>query len=149
MATHQAFTWVTQIDSYFQALPVPPSTHVIIEPHPDVLKYMREQGWYDKKGVIIFEGKWQDFVDSKILDDVVFDVVYTDTFSEEYEGVVPMTSIVTPNNCLTFEDLRRFFNHVPKLLAGPDARFSFFNGLGATSMFFSTFFLYITDGGCY
>jgi hypothetical protein len=88
-----SFTWVTQIDSYFQALPVPPSTHVIIEPHPDVLKYMREQGWYDKKGVIILEGKWQDFVDSKILDDVVFDVVYTDTFSEEYEGVVGSSDI--------------------------------------------------------
>jgi hypothetical protein len=90
-----SFTRVTQIDSYFQALRVPPSTHVIIEPHPDVLKHMREQGWYDKKGVIILEGKWQDFVDAKILDDVVFDVVYTDTFSEEYEGAIPMMSIIT------------------------------------------------------
>ncbi|KAH9972414.1 arginine methyl transferase [Lactifluus volemus] len=115
------------IDSYFQALPVPPSTHVIIEPHPDVLKYMREQGWYDKKGVIILEGKWQDFVDAKILDDVVFDVVYTDTFSEEYE------------------DLRRFFNHVPKLLAGPDARFSFFNGLGATNALFYDVYTHLAE----
>jgi hypothetical protein len=90
-----SFTRITQIDSYFQALPVPPSTHVIIEPHPDVLKYMREQGWYDKKGVIILEGKWQSFVGTKILDDVVFDVVYTDTFSEEYEGVIPMMSVIT------------------------------------------------------
>ena len=30
-------------------------------------------------------------------------------------------------------DLYRFFQHLPRLLAGPDARFSFFNGLGATS----------------
>jgi protein arginine N-methyltransferase 2 len=75
-----------QIDSYFQGLPVPPSTHVIIEPHPDVLRYMREQGWYDKKGVTVLEGKWQDFVGTKILEHMVFDVVYTDTFSEEYEG---------------------------------------------------------------
>ncbi|KAI0250373.1 S-adenosyl-L-methionine-dependent methyltransferase [Lactifluus subvellereus] len=115
------------IDSYFQALPVPPSAHVIIEPHPDVLKYMREQGWYDKKGVVVLEGKWQDFVGAKVLDDMVFDAVYTDTFSEEYE------------------DLRRFFNHVPKLLAGPDARFSFFNGLGATNALFYDVYTHLAE----
>jgi len=115
------------IDSYFQALPIPPSTHVIIEPHPDVLKYMREQGWYDKKGVIVFEGKWQDFVGATMLDDMVFDAVYTDTFSEEYE------------------DLRRFFNHVPKLLSGPDARFSFFNGLGATNALFYDVYTHLAE----
>jgi type IV protein arginine methyltransferase len=124
----------TQIDSYFQAQPVPPSTHVIIEPHPDVLKYMREQGWYEKEGVIVLEGKWQDFVGAKMLDDMVFDAVYTDTFSEEYEGEVHMLVYYRNPNVRSSRDLRRFFNHVPKLLAGPDARFSFFNGLGATSM---------------
>jgi len=77
------------IDSYFQALAIPPSTHVIIEPHPDVLRHMRERGWYDKKGVIILEGKWQDFVvGTKTMEDMVFDIVYTDTFSEEYEGEI-------------------------------------------------------------
>jgi hypothetical protein len=29
--------------------------------------------------------------------------------------------------------LKQFFEHVPELLAGPAARFSFFHGLGATS----------------
>jgi hypothetical protein len=76
----------TQIDSYFQTLPVPPSTHTIIEPHPDVLRHMRNQGWYDKEGVTILEGKWQDFVGTELLEDMAFDAVYTDTFSEEYEG---------------------------------------------------------------
>jgi protein arginine N-methyltransferase 2 len=47
---------------------------------------MRERGWYDKKGVVVLEGKWQDFVGTKLLNDMDFDVVYTDTFSEEYEG---------------------------------------------------------------
>lgn len=75
-----------QIDSYFQALPVPPSTHVIIEPHPDVLRHMREQGWHDKKGVTILEGKWQDFVGTEVLEGMAFDAVYTDTFSEDYGG---------------------------------------------------------------
>ncbi len=41
----------------------------------------------------------------------------SDTFSEDYS------------------DLRRFFEHLPDLLSGPDARFGFFNGLGATSEF--------------
>jgi protein arginine N-methyltransferase 2 len=44
-----------------------------------------------------------------------FDVIYTDTFSENYA------------------DLREFFEVVPDLIEGPDSRFSFFNGLGATS----------------
>ena len=30
-------------------------------------------------------------------------------------------------------ELHRFFGHLPDLLEGPDSRFSFFNGLGATS----------------
>ncbi|KAI9507439.1 S-adenosyl-L-methionine-dependent methyltransferase [Russula earlei] len=114
------------IDSYFQALTVPPSTHVIIEPHPDVLRYMRERGWYDKKGVTILEGKWQDIVGTKTLD-MAFDAVYTDTFSEEYE------------------DLRRFFDHVPKLLASPDSRFSFFNGLGASNALFYDVYSHLAE----
>ncbi|KAN0128745.1 S-adenosyl-L-methionine-dependent methyltransferase [Lactarius tabidus] len=115
------------IDAYFQALPVPPSRHVIIEPHPDVLKYMRERGWYDRKGVVVLEGKWQDFVGTNLLEDMVFDMVYTDTFSEEYE------------------DLRLFFDHLPKLLAGPSARFSFFNGLGATNVLFYNVYMHLTE----
>jgi type IV protein arginine methyltransferase len=47
---------------------------------------MREQGWYDKERVTILEGKWQDFVGTKMLEDMAFDAVYTDTFSEEYDG---------------------------------------------------------------
>ena len=38
-----------------------------------------------------------------------------------------------PNFYWTFVDLQEFFNHLPDLLSGPEARFSFFNGLGATS----------------
>ena len=47
---------------------------------------MREKGWYNKEGVTILEGKWQDFVGTTALEDMVFDAVYTDTFSEDYEG---------------------------------------------------------------
>lgn len=100
----------------FQELQTHPAEHVIIEPHPDVLKYMREDGWYEKKGVRILEGRWQDFVDSpELIQTGGFDVIYTDTFSEDYQS------------------LQLFFQHLPNLLADGDSRFSFFNGLGATS----------------
>lgn len=38
--------------------------------------------------------------------------------------------------CVTliiFAELHKFFKRLPDLLDGPDARFSFFNGLAATS----------------
>ena len=108
-----------QIDGLFQSLPSHyPTRHVIIEAHPDVLQHMRETGWYDKPGIKILEGKWQDFLDSDdLLSSGGFDVIYTDTFSEDYN------------------DLRQFFEHLPDLMADADSRFSFFNGLGATSEF--------------
>ena len=79
----------TQIDTMFQALPTKPAQHVIIEAHPDVLKHMKELDWYEKPGVKVLEGKWQDFVESEELLSVGgFDVIYTDTFSEDYKGAV-------------------------------------------------------------
>jgi protein arginine N-methyltransferase 2 len=76
-----------QIDNLFQSLPTLPTRHVIIEPHRDVLNRMKELGWYEKAGVTILEGKWQDFVASDELTRLGgFDVVYTDTFSESYDG---------------------------------------------------------------
>ena len=48
---------------------------------------MKDLGWHKKPGVKILEGKWQDFVESEELLSVGgFDVVYTDTFSEDYKG---------------------------------------------------------------
>jgi type IV protein arginine methyltransferase len=68
--------------------------HVIIEPHPDVQQYMKSQGWYSKPNVKILEGKWQDYVGSpELLGVGGFDVVYTDTFSEEYKGAVAFAVI--------------------------------------------------------
>ncbi|KIL66244.1 hypothetical protein M378DRAFT_75536 [Amanita muscaria Koide BX008] len=117
------------IDGLFQALPsTAPALHVIIEPHPDVLKHMRDLGYYERPGVKVLEGKWQDFVDNdEILGVGGFDVVYTDTFSENYT------------------DLRKFFETLPNLLAGPDSRFSFFNGLGATNPLFYDVYTHIAE----
>lgn len=104
------------IDSLLQRLSEPPSLHVIIEAHPDVLAHIRERGWHNKPGVKVMAGKWQDVIQSKEFRDLgKFDVVYTDTFAEDYQ------------------ELHKFFKILPGLMAGPDGRFSFFNGLGATN----------------
>ncbi|KAF8200772.1 arginine methyl transferase [Pholiota molesta] len=116
------------IDSLLQSLQTPPKDHIIIEAHPDVLAFMRRQGWYEKKGVRILEGRWQDFIESsELLGFGGFDVIYTDTFSEDYS------------------DLRQFFEHLPDLLADEDSRFSFFNGLGATNAFFYDIYTHISE----
>ncbi|TFK44747.1 arginine methyl transferase [Crucibulum laeve] len=116
------------IDNLFQNLADPPSHHVIIEPHPDVLAHMKMSGWYAKNGVKILEGKWQDFVDSdELFGYGGFDIIYTDTFSEDYSN------------------LYRFFEHLPDLLQGLDSRFSFFNGLGATNALFYDVYTHISD----
>ncbi|KAG2119660.1 uncharacterized protein F5147DRAFT_625311 [Suillus discolor] len=123
------------IDNLFQNLSTPPALHVIVEPHRDVLAHMKEQGWYDKKGVSILEGKWQDCIASEALQGFgKFDVIYTDTFSENYS------------------ELHKFFKHLRELLASPESRFSFFNGLGATNALFYDVYtrlseLHLADAG--
>lgn len=123
------------IDNFFQNLSTPPALHVIVEPHRDVLAHMKEQGWYDKKGVSVLEGKWQDCIASEALQGFGnFDVIYIDTFSENYS------------------ELHDFFKHLRELLASPESRFSFFNGLGATNALFYDVYtrlseLHLADAG--
>lgn len=107
------------IDSCIQeACNPPPTTHLIIEPHKDVLAHARSLGWFDKPGVRFFEGTWREYL--KALEDgteeyLQFDAVYTDTFSEHYS------------------DLHDFFEVLPDWLRDEESKFSFFHGLGATS----------------
>ncbi|CEP63714.1 protein-arginine N5-methyltransferase LALA0_S09e00848g [Lachancea lanzarotensis] len=90
-----------------------PTKHYICEAHPDVLKHMREQGWYEKPNVVILEGRWQETL-SALLDkgDVFFDAIYYDTFSEHYSDMLELYDTVVG-------------------LIKPEGVFSFFNGLGA------------------
>ncbi|PSN64713.1 arginine N-methyltransferas-like protein [Corynespora cassiicola Philippines] len=97
-----------------------PKTHHIIEAHPDVIKRMKDQGWHEKPGVVIHEGKWQDIVPDLVEKGELFDGIYFDTFAEDYKA------------------LREFFTeYVIGLLdpaGGPDqegGKFGFFNGMGA------------------
>ena len=124
-----------QVDNLFQSLPVPPVLHVIIEPHQDVLQHMREQGWYNKPGVKILEGRWQEFVGGAELSGLGgFDVIFTDTFSEDYRGTRSPISSQFQKRLLapSLPALHQFFQTLPNLLAESSSRFSFFNGLGAT-----------------
>jgi len=116
------------IDTMFQSLSKLPSLHVIVEAHPDVLAHMEEKGWHEKAGAKILGGKWQDVLSSdEFLGLGKFDVVYTDTFAEQYG------------------ELHKFFKRLPDLLDGPDARFSFFNGLGATNALFYDVYTRVSD----
>jgi len=132
---------IGMIDTYFQE--AHPAEHVIIEGHPTCLGYMKHKGWYDRPGVRVLEGRWQDIfrvpddVDDSLspqladyakslypskrdpsidmtvpLDIGKFDIVYFDTFNEGYRGHFA------------------FIKQVPRLLRGPNSRFSYFNGHG-------------------
>ena len=99
------------IDGIFQDKKV--AVHHIIEAHPDVLARMRKDGWYEKPGVKIHEGRWQDVVPQLVEQNEVFDGIYFDTFAEEYKA------------------LKEFFTEYVIGLLDPEGRFGFFNGLGA------------------
>ncbi|KAE8232486.1 hypothetical protein CF326_g2480 [Tilletia indica] len=101
------------VDTFFQSYR--PGRHVIVEPHPDALAYLRSKGWAEREGVEIVEKRWEE----ALLDPELgsFDVVYFDTYSQDYK------------------DLKKFFDEVPSLMNGPDARFSFFHGLAGTNDF--------------
>ncbi|KAK4055945.1 Arginine N-methyltransferase 2 [Microbotryomycetes sp. JL221] len=95
-----------------------PTTHLIIEPHPDVLKYAESKGFMSKPGIKFFKGTWQQYLEALEKGDehyIQFDVIYFDTYSEHYK------------------DLHQFFDSLPNLLRDETSLFSFFHGLGARS----------------
>jgi protein arginine N-methyltransferase 2 len=99
------------IDDFFQAKS--PAAHHIIEAHPIVLAQMKKNGWDQKPGVTIHEGKWQDVVPNLIEEGNLFDAIYFDTFAEEYKA------------------LHQFFEESVIGLLDDDGKWGFFNGLGA------------------
>lgn len=99
------------VDNFFQELS--PSTHHIIEAHPAVIEEMKRNGWHEKPGVKIHEGRWQDVLPSLVAEGETFDAVYYDTFAESYL------------------DFREFFTEQLIGLLEQDGRWGFFNGMGA------------------
>jgi protein arginine N-methyltransferase 2 len=100
-----------------------PLSHHIIEAHPAVLHKLQEPDsdfgtqWQNSapSGATykIHAGRWQDIVPTLLEADEVFDVIYFDTFGEDYTA------------------LKLFFTEfIPGLLTS-NGKFGFFNGLGA------------------
>ncbi|KAF2402180.1 arginine N-methyltransferase 2 [Trichodelitschia bisporula] len=96
-----------------------PSSHHIIEAHPEVVASMKEKGWDKKPGVVVHEGRWQDVLPELIArsaetgEELVFDSVYFDTFAEDYGA------------------LKEFFSEWMIQFLDAEGRFGFFNGMGA------------------
>ena len=95
-----------------------PRRHVIVEAHPAVLAKMRAEGWYDKPGVEVVAGKWQDVLPQLTANGAAFDGVFFDTYGEHYE------------------DLRGFHAALPDLVRPDGGVYSFFNGLCPFNLFF-------------
>lgn len=100
------------IDTFIQSYN--PKHHYICEAHPDVLAYMKKNGWYEKPNVTILEGRWQDTLPTlfELDEPVFFDGIYYDTFSEHYTDMLDLYDTIVG-------------------LLKPEGIFSFFNGLGA------------------
>lgn len=68
------------IDELFQSYK--PGRHVIVEAHPDAIAYAKSKGWDQRPGVELVFQRWEDAITE--LGD--FDVVYWDTFAQNYAG---------------------------------------------------------------
>jgi protein arginine N-methyltransferase 2 len=99
-----------------------PTTHTIVEAHPEVYQRMLRTGWGEKENVKIVFGRWQDVLSQ--LDS--YDGIFFDTYGEYYE------------------DLREFHQHLPKLLK-PSGIYSFFNGLCGGNAFFHVVYCHLVS----
>lgn len=99
------------IDTFFQN--TSPAAHHIIEAHPSILAQIRSNPAWSVPTVTIHAGRWQDIVHNIIAQGQLFDVIYFDTFAEEYSA------------------LRDFFSDFVIGLLDEGGRWGFFNGLGA------------------
>ncbi|KAH8602990.1 S-adenosyl-L-methionine-dependent methyltransferase [Bisporella sp. PMI_857] len=100
-----------------------PFSHHIIEAHPRVLQKLSAPGsdfgqaWRESAPeggkYVVHDGRWQDVVKTLLENGEMFDVIYFDTFGEDYS------------------QLKLFFTEYVIGLLDPEGRFGFFNGLGA------------------
>lgn len=121
------------IDKIFQERQ--PSTHHIVEAHPDVIAEMKRNGWYEKEGVHIHEGRWQDILPALVDSGETFDAIYYDTFAESYadfrefcsEYVIALLDSEVASTTRDDEGSTGVNNASPT----DTTRWSFFNGMGA------------------
>jgi type IV protein arginine methyltransferase len=109
------------IDRMFAA--TKPLSHHIIEAHPAVLEKLAAEdcefgsNWGksapERGKYVVHKGKWQDILPGLLESGEVFDLIYFDTFGEDYTA------------------LKEFFSEFVPGLLDENGRFGFFNGLGA------------------
>lgn len=102
------------VDTYIQELTPPPTSHSIIEAHPDVVKRCVAEGWRDKPGVQVYEGRWQEVIPR--LADQSLDAIFYDTHDEGLEALLEVAVEA-------------------KRLLRPGGVFSFWNGWEAFNLF--------------
>lgn len=126
-----------------------PTRHVIIEPHPDVLAHARKKGWYDIPGVEFFEGTWREYLAAFEAGDQLaeFDAIYVRLhFFQVMRGHHLISSLPQFDTFSEhYADLHAFFEELPNLLKDETSRFSFFHGLGATSMSFYEVYTHVSE----
>lgn len=99
-----------------------PTSHTIVEAHPEVYARMVATGWSERPNVHIIFGQWQDILPMLGM----YDGIFFDTYGEH------------------FEDLKEFHDHLPKLLK-PGGVYSFFNGLCGDNAFFHVVYCQLTS----
>ena len=100
------------IDRFIQTYPV--EAHYICEPHTDVLKKMKTDGWFNKPNVHVLPFTWQEGLKDGIEDK--FDSIYFDAYD-----------ILNPHDAGGLGFLEEFIPMLPKLLK-KDGIFSFWAG---------------------
>ena len=56
-----------------------PRSHTIIEAHPGVLARIRRDGWFERSGVRVLSGRWQDVLPVLLAEGTRFDGIFYDT----------------------------------------------------------------------
>ena len=66
------------VDNYIQRYS--PTSHTIIEAHPEVYAKMVKDGWPEKEGVTVVFGMWEEVIGSL----GPFDGIFFDTFDDDF-----------------------------------------------------------------
>mgnify|MGYP001583650548 FL=1 len=102
-----------------------------------MLAHARAKGWFDKPGVRFYEGTWQAYLadlESTVEPYVAFDGVYFGAWASIQALPTALTALFFADTYSEhYSHLHTFFDVLPNLLRGPESKFSFFHGLGATS----------------
>tara|TARA_B110000285_G_scaffold234874_1_gene313464 strand:- start:61 stop:744 length:684 start_codon:yes stop_codon:yes gene_type:complete len=100
------------IDTFIQTYPV--EAHYICEPHPDILKKMKTEGWYNKPNVHVIPFTWQEGLKEGFKEK--FDSIYFDAYD-----------MLNPHDAGGQGFFEEFIPLLPKLLK-KDGIFSFWAG---------------------